>query len=75
MNEDEIMTKRNVLLSKINQINRKVDEIIKLYDLLFIELNSSLLINNSVIYNDELKKNYENLVSLKNVNNKEGNGK
>ncbi len=69
------MTKRNVLLSKINQINRKVDEIIKLYDLLFIELNSSLLINNSVIYNDELKKNYENLVSLKNVNNKEGNGK
>lgn len=65
MNEDEIMVKRNIMLSKINKINRKVDEILKLYDQLFIELNSSVLINNSVIYNDELKKNYKNLVSLK----------
>lgn len=68
MSEDEIMVKRNILLSKINQINRKVDEILKLYDQLFIELNSSVLINNSVIYNDELKKNYKNLVSLKKYN-------
>lgn len=68
MSEDEIMVKRNILLSKINQINRKVDEILKLYDQLFIELNSSVLINNSVIYDDELKKNYKNLVSLKKYN-------